>query len=110
MTTLSNTQRYRRFTASLNRQSVVDAGARLPQFTKPALIAWSADDTFFALDDAHRLGDALNHTTGEIRRIADVMVGQAENSLHHWLDLTLAAGGVLALLGVIAAALGSLRK
>ena len=57
-----------------------------------------------------RLGDALDHTTGDIRRIADVMVGQAENSLHHWLDLTLAAGGVLVLLGVIAAALGSLRK
>jgi hypothetical protein len=49
----------RRFTASLHRQSVVDAGARLPQFTKPALIAWSADDTFFALDDARRLAAAL---------------------------------------------------
>ena len=49
----------RRFTASLHRQSVEDAGARLPQFTKPALIAWSADDTFFALDDARRLAAAL---------------------------------------------------
>jgi pimeloyl-ACP methyl ester carboxylesterase len=49
----------RRFTASLRRQTMVDAGARLPQFTKPALIAWSADDTFFALEDAHRLADAL---------------------------------------------------
>jgi hypothetical protein len=57
-----------------------------------------------------RLGDALNHTTGDIRRIADGMVGEAESSLHHWLDLTLAAGGVLVVLGVIAAALGSLRK
>jgi hypothetical protein len=57
-----------------------------------------------------RLGDALNHTTGDIRRIADVMVGQAESSLHQWLDLTLAAGGVLVALGVIAAVLGSLRK
>jgi hypothetical protein len=57
-----------------------------------------------------RLGDALNHTTGDIRRIADVMVGQAESSLHQWLDLTLAAGGVLVALGVITAVLGSLRK
>lgn len=57
-----------------------------------------------------RINDALNDTTGDIRRIIDVMVGQAESSLHHWLDLTLAAGGVLVLLGVLAAALGSLRK
>ena len=57
-----------------------------------------------------RLGDALNHTTGDVRRIADVMVGDAESSLHHWLNLTLAAGGVLVLLGVLAAVLGSLRK
>ena len=57
-----------------------------------------------------RLNDALNHTTGDIRRIANGMVGDAESSLHHWLDLTLAAGGVLVVLGVIAAALGSLRK
>jgi hypothetical protein len=58
----------------------------------------------------HRLGDALNHTTGDIRRITDVMVGDAESSLHHWLDLTLAAGGLLVALGVLAAVLGSLRK
>jgi hypothetical protein len=57
-----------------------------------------------------RFNDALNHTTGDIRRIADVMVGDAESSLHRWLDLTLAAGAVLVLLGVLAAVLGSLRK
>jgi hypothetical protein len=57
-----------------------------------------------------RINDTLNDTTGDIRRITDVMVGQAESSLHHWLDLTLAAGGVLVLLGVLAAALGSLWK
>jgi hypothetical protein len=57
-----------------------------------------------------RINDALNHTTGDIRRIADVLVGQAESSLHHWLDLSLAAGGVLVLLGVVAAVLGGLRK
>jgi hypothetical protein len=57
-----------------------------------------------------RLNDTLNDTTGDIRRITDVMVGQAESSLHHWLDLTLAAGGALVLLGVLAAALGSMWK
>lgn len=49
----------RHFTASLRRETMVQAGARLPQFTKPALIAWSADDTFFPLEDARRLADAL---------------------------------------------------
>ena len=49
----------RHFTASLRTQTMVDAGARLPQFTKPSLIAWSADDTFFAVDDGRRLADAL---------------------------------------------------
>lgn len=58
----------------------------------------------------HRIDDALNHTTGDVRRIADVMVGEAENSMHQWLDVTLAAGGGLVLLGVLAAVLGSLRK
>jgi hypothetical protein len=57
-----------------------------------------------------RINDALNHTTGDIRRIADVMVGEAESSLHRWLDLTLAAGGALVVLGVLAAMLGGLRK
>jgi hypothetical protein len=57
-----------------------------------------------------RINDALNHTTGDIRRIADAMVGEAESSMHHWLDLTLAAGGALVVLGVLAAMLGSLRK
>jgi pimeloyl-ACP methyl ester carboxylesterase len=56
----------RRFTASLNTQTMIVAGARLPQFTKPALIAWSADDTFFALDDGRRLADALPNSRFEL--------------------------------------------
>ncbi|HET6865932.1 MAG TPA: alpha/beta hydrolase [Solirubrobacteraceae bacterium] len=56
----------RRFTASLHTQTVLDAGARLPQFTKPALIAWSADDTFFAVDDGRRLADALPDSRFEL--------------------------------------------
>jgi hypothetical protein len=57
-----------------------------------------------------RINDALNDTTGDIRRIADVMVGDAESSLHRWFDLTLAAGGALVVLGVLVAVLGSLRS
>ena len=49
----------RRFTRTLNRQTTVDAAAKLPQFTKPALIAWSADDAFFPRSDAQRLAAAL---------------------------------------------------
>ena len=56
------------------------------------------------------LNDALNNTTGGMRGIADVMVGQAQSSLHDWLDVTLAAGGGLVLLGVLVAGLGSLRR
>jgi pimeloyl-ACP methyl ester carboxylesterase len=56
----------RRFTASLNRQSTVQAGERLAQFTKPALIAWSADDEFFPLEDANRLAAALPSSRVEV--------------------------------------------
>jgi pimeloyl-ACP methyl ester carboxylesterase len=49
----------RRFTASLNQQTTVKAGARLPEFEKPALIAWSTDDELFPAEDGCRLADAL---------------------------------------------------
>jgi hypothetical protein len=56
------------------------------------------------------VNDALNRTTGDIRQIADVMVNHAEDSLHHWLNLTLAAGGVLVVFGVVVSMLGGLRR
>ncbi len=56
------------------------------------------------------IDDALNRTTGDIRQVADVMVDTAEASLHQWLNLTLAAGGVLVVLGILAAMLGGLRS
>ena len=59
---------------------------------------------------ARYVNEALNRTTGHIRQVADVMVAHAEGSLHHWLNLTLAAGGVLVVFGVIAAMLGGLRR
>jgi pimeloyl-ACP methyl ester carboxylesterase len=49
----------RRLTISLNRETTVRAAARLPRFTKPALVAWSADDAFFPREDGERLADAL---------------------------------------------------
>jgi hypothetical protein len=58
-----------------------------------------------------RIDAALNHTTsGDMRRIADVMVAHAETGLHQWLNLTLAAGGALVVLGVVVAVLGSWWK
>ncbi|WP_006244630.1 hypothetical protein [Mycolicibacterium tusciae] len=64
-----------------------------------------------ALEVSRRyVDDALNQTAGAIRQIADVMVAQAEMSAHHWLNLTLAAGGVLVVFGVAVSMLGGLRR
>jgi hypothetical protein len=57
-----------------------------------------------------RISQALDATSGDMRQIADVMVGHAIGSLHLWLNLTLAAGGLLVALGVIAAVLGGVRQ
>jgi hypothetical protein len=54
--------------------------------------------------------DALNRTTGDIRRVADAMVNHAEVSMHQWLNLTLAAGGALVVFGVLVSMLGGLRR
>jgi hypothetical protein len=56
------------------------------------------------------IDDALNRTTGDIRTVADVMVNQAEAGLHHWLNVTLAVGVVLVVLGIIFSMLGGLRR
>jgi hypothetical protein len=53
---------------------------------------------------------ALDQTTGDIRDVAQAMVGHAEGSLHQWLNLTLAAGGALVVFGVVVSMLGGLRK
>lgn len=53
---------------------------------------------------------ALNSTTGDIRQVADVMVNTADAGLHQWLNLTLAAGGVLVVLAILASMLGGLRR
>ena len=56
----------RRLTASLNRDTTVRAGERLPRFTEPALVAWSADDVFFPREDGQRLAEALPNSRLEV--------------------------------------------
>jgi hypothetical protein len=53
---------------------------------------------------------ALDRTTGDIRQVADAMVNHAEDSMHQWLNLTLAAGGALVVFGVLTSMLGGLRR
>ncbi|TAM73064.1 hypothetical protein [Mycobacterium sp.] len=53
---------------------------------------------------------ALNHTTGDIRRVAEAMIGHAEAGLHQWLNVTLLAGAALVGFGVLVAMLGGLWK
>ncbi|BDB40322.1 MULTISPECIES: hypothetical protein [Mycobacterium] len=52
------------------------------------------------------LNEQLNRTTGDIRRMADVLVGHAEDSLHRWLNVTLAAGAALVVVGFLVAMIG----
>ncbi len=49
----------RRLTASMRRETSLDAAARLAGFSRPALVAWSADDTFFPVEDGRRLAATL---------------------------------------------------
>ena len=53
---------------------------------------------------------ALDRTTGDIRQVAEAMVNHAEGSMHQWLNMTLAAGGVLVVFGVLVSMLGGLRR
>jgi pimeloyl-ACP methyl ester carboxylesterase len=56
----------RAFTASLNARDTLDAANRLPYFDRPALVAWSADDVFFDVEDGRRLAVALPNARLEI--------------------------------------------
>jgi hypothetical protein len=56
------------------------------------------------------INTALDRTEVDIRQVAAAMVSHAEGSLHHWLNLTLAAGGVLVVFGVLVSMLGGLRR
>ena len=84
-------------------------GKTLAALGVSALIVGAAG--WAGLEVARRyVDDALNRMTGDIRQVADVMVNHAEDSLHHWLNLTLAAGGVLVVFGVLVSMLGGLRR
>jgi pimeloyl-ACP methyl ester carboxylesterase len=45
---------------------MLTAAARLHDFRRPALVAWSADDAFFPLDDGRRLAAALPDSRLEV--------------------------------------------
>ena len=46
-------------TASMRQETSVAAAAGLGGFTRPALVAWSADDAFFPVEDGRRLATTL---------------------------------------------------
>jgi pimeloyl-ACP methyl ester carboxylesterase len=83
----------RRFTASMKQESMTRAAQRLPRFDKPALIAWSADDAFFPVEDGRRLAATLPNARLEAiersrtfsmidqpDRLADLIAGFAGNT------------------------------
>lgn len=57
-----------------------------------------------------RLNTVLDNSSGDIRRIAEVMVGTAQDSMHQWLNITLVVGGGLVIIGVIVSLLVSLAR
>ena len=57
-----------------------------------------------------QLNGLLTSVSGHPRQIAESLLEQAISSMHQWLDLALAAGGGLVVLGVIFAMLGGLRS
>ncbi len=64
-----------------------------------------------AIEFAQRyLREALNNTSGTTRRVADVMVATAQDSMHQWLNVTLVVGGGLVIVGVIVSLLGGLAR
>lgn len=57
-----------------------------------------------------RLDAALGDTSGDIRALVDALVNTAIDSMHHWLNLTLAVGGGLVAVGVLFAMLGGVFR
>ena len=56
------------------------------------------------------INDGLNRTTGNVRQVADIMVDTAIANAHQWLNITLAVGGGLVVLGVLVTLLGNLGR
>ncbi|OBF28725.1 hypothetical protein [Mycobacterium sp. ACS4331] len=57
-----------------------------------------------------RVDSALSGTSGDIRQIADALLRHVTDSMHQWLNITLAAGGALVVLGVMFALLGGIGR
>jgi pimeloyl-ACP methyl ester carboxylesterase len=49
----------RRFLCGLHGRDLLDAAEQLPNFDKPVLIAWAAEDRIFPVADAYRLAEVL---------------------------------------------------
>jgi pimeloyl-ACP methyl ester carboxylesterase len=60
------TEDLRQFSLSLRTEVTTAVAARLPEFDKPALIAWSADDVFFAQEDGARLAATIPNARLEV--------------------------------------------
>jgi pimeloyl-ACP methyl ester carboxylesterase len=56
----------RQFTLSMRTEVTTGVAARLPEFHKPTLIAWSADDVFFELTDGERLAATIPNARLEV--------------------------------------------
>jgi pimeloyl-ACP methyl ester carboxylesterase len=56
----------RQLTLSLRTEVTTGVAARLPEFDKPVLIAWSADDTFFDVADGERLAATIPNAHLEV--------------------------------------------
>jgi pimeloyl-ACP methyl ester carboxylesterase len=52
-----------RFLRGVHHRHTLAAARSLPQFTKPVLLAWAAEDRLFPLELAHRLAALLPHAT-----------------------------------------------
>ena len=56
----------RQFTLSMRTEVTTGVAARLPEFDKPALVAWSGDDLMFALEDGKRLAATIPNARLEV--------------------------------------------
>ncbi len=56
----------RQFTLSMRTEVTTGVAARLPEFDKPTLIAWSADDVFFKQEDGAHLAATIPNARLEV--------------------------------------------
>lgn len=56
----------RQLTLSFRTEVTTGVAARLPEFDKPALVAWSADDVFFEVEDGERLAATIPNARLEV--------------------------------------------